>query len=116
MFMKQKCLMVVLILFLAGSNVFAKAEDIDADVMKADANNDGKVSFDEYKTAHEKSLLERFKLKDVNKDGYIDLEEKIVDREKVQAKEKAENEEEINKLREQFEEERIRRKKHFFKY
>ena len=114
--MKQKYLVALTILFLTGSNTFALAEDIDADVMKADTNKDGKVSFDEYKSAHEKSLLERFKLKDTNKDGYIDLEEKVVDKEKRDAKQKAEKEEEVNKIREQLEEERKKRKKHFFKY
>ncbi len=50
--------------------------------MKADANNDGKVSFDEFKAAREQRMEEHFKRRDTNADGYIDETEKKAAREK----------------------------------
>ncbi len=42
---------------------------------EADTNHDGKVSFDEFKAAHEKRLEERFKKLDANGDGSVDKDE-----------------------------------------
>lgn len=44
--------------------------------MKADLNNDGKVSYEEFKAAREKYMEEHFKRRDINGDGFIDAEEK----------------------------------------
>lgn len=44
--------------------------------MNADANNDGKVSYDEFKGAREKHMEEHFKRRDTNSDGFIDQAEK----------------------------------------
>jgi EF hand len=44
--------------------------------MEADANNDGKVSYDEFKAAREKNMEEHFKRRDTNGDGFIDQAEK----------------------------------------
>lgn len=90
--------------------------ETDADVMKADANKDGKVSFEEYKAAHEKKMIVRFKNKDINQDGFIDMEEKVVAKEKREVEKKVKKEAETQALREKYQEERKRRKKHFFKY
>lgn len=51
--------------------------------MKADVNNDGKVSYDEFKAAREKNMEEHFKRRDVNGDGYIDQAEKKAARSKA---------------------------------
>lgn len=95
----------------ATSNIYAETDD----VMQADANNDGKVTFEEYKAAHEATLLERFKRKDINQDGVIDLEEKIVAKEKKQAEQEVKKEEAKEELRQQYREERKRRKRHLYK-
>jgi Ca2+-binding EF-hand superfamily protein len=44
--------------------------------MKADVNNDGKVSYEEFKAAREKHMQEHFKRRDLNGDGFIDENEK----------------------------------------
>ncbi len=44
--------------------------------MEADANKDGKISFDEFKAAREKHMEEHFKRRDTNNDGFIDEAEK----------------------------------------
>lgn len=111
----KKYLIAITLLFIAA-NTFAKAGEADADVMKADANHDGKVSFEEFKAAHEAEMLVRFKDKDVNKDGFIDLEEKVVAQEKQKVEAQAKEEAEAKSLREKYAEEREARKKHFFKY
>jgi hypothetical protein len=113
--MMKKYLIAITLLFIAA-NVFAKAGEADSDVMKADANHDGKVSFEEFKAAHEAEMLARFKDKDVNKDGFIDLEEKVVAQEKQKVEEQAKEEAEAKSLKEKYAEEREARKKHFFKY
>ncbi len=43
---------------------------------KADANNDGKLSYDEFKASREKHMEEHFKKADSNGDGFIDQDEK----------------------------------------
>jgi hypothetical protein len=44
--------------------------------MDADANKDGKISFEEFKAAREKHMEEHFKRRDTNHDGFIDESEK----------------------------------------
>lgn len=50
--------------------------------MKADANQDGKISLDEYKSAREQHMQESFKRKDTNNDGFIDEAERKASKEK----------------------------------
>jgi len=57
--------------------------------MKADVNNDGKVSFEEFKNARMKHMEEHFKRRDVNGDGFIDAEEKKAARERRKAHKKS---------------------------
>ncbi len=112
----MKQLLIAMTLLLVVANALAQSNETDNDVMKADANHDGKVSFEEFKAAHEAEMLARFKDKDVNKDGFIDLEEKVVAQEKQKAEERVKEEAEANSLKEKYAEEREARKKHFFKY
>jgi len=42
----------------------------------ADTNHDGKVSFEEFKAAHDQMLEKHFKRMDANGDGFIDAQEK----------------------------------------
>jgi hypothetical protein len=49
---------------------------------KADTNQDGKISFDEYKAARDQHMQERFKRKDTNNDGFIDEAERNAAKEK----------------------------------
>ncbi|MFW5432665.1 MAG: EF-hand domain-containing protein [Methylophilaceae bacterium] len=56
--------------------------------MKADANNDGKVSYEEFKAARIKHMEEHFKRRDANGDGFIDAAEKKAAREKHKAHKK----------------------------
>lgn len=49
--------------------------------MNADTNNDGKVSFDEFKAAREKHMEEHFKRRDTNADGFIDEAERKASKE-----------------------------------
>lgn len=53
--------------------------------MSADANNDGKVSFEEFKAARIKHMEEHFKRRDLNNDGFIDADEKKAARERRKA-------------------------------
>jgi hypothetical protein len=105
-----------LTILLAVTNVYAELNDTDADVMKADTNKDGKVSFEEFEAAHKAALIERFKSRDINNDGFIDLEEKQVAQEKKKEEQQAEQEEETKKLKEKYAKDRETRKKHFYKY
>lgn len=57
--------------------------------MKADANKDGKVSYEEFKAARMKHMEEHFKRRDLNSDGFIDADEKKAAREKHKAHKKA---------------------------
>lgn len=57
--------------------------------MKADVNNDGKVSYEEFKSAREKHMEEHFKRRDVNGDGFIDDAERKAAREKIKEHHKA---------------------------
>lgn len=49
--------------------------------INADVNNDGKVSYEEFKAAREKHMEEHFKRRDINGDGFIDQDEKKAARE-----------------------------------
>lgn len=57
--------------------------------MKADANKDGKISFEEYKAARDQQMEERFKRKDTNNDGFIDEAERNAAKEKWRAQHQA---------------------------
>lgn len=59
-----------------------KGGETEKPEMKADVNNDGKVSYDEFKAAREKHMEEHFKRRDANGDGYIDETERKAAREK----------------------------------
>lgn len=113
--MKKFYLIALALLFIMGANVHAETHETAADDMKADANKDGKVSFEEFKAAHEEKMIVRFKTKDINEDGFIDLEEKVVAKEKKQAEQQVDKEAERKTLREKYQEDRKKRKKHFFK-
>lgn len=56
---------------------------------RADANHDGKVSYDEFKTAREQHLQEHFKKMDTNGDGFVDRAEAQKARESMREKMKA---------------------------
>lgn len=53
---------------------------------EADANHDGKVSYDEFKAAHEKRMQEHFKKMDANGDGFVDKAEAQKAREMMREK------------------------------
>jgi hemerythrin len=57
--------------------------------MKADINNDGKVSYEEFKTAREKYMEQHFKRMDTNGDGFIDAAEKQAAKENMKKHHKA---------------------------
>lgn len=68
-------------LALAALNVYANHHDgahheSESHEMDADANKDGKVSFDEFKAARDKHMEEHFKRRDSNGDGFIDEAER----------------------------------------
>lgn len=50
---------------------------------KSDLNNDGKLSYDEYRTSHEQRMEKHFKRMDANSDGFVDAGEKQAAREKM---------------------------------
>ncbi len=58
--MKQTHFIGFLILLLAVTNIYADSHETDSNIMKADTNNDGKVTFEEYKAANEESMRKRF--------------------------------------------------------
>ena len=53
-----------------------KGDETEKHEMKADVNNDGKVSYEEFKDARMKHMDEHFKRRDTNGDGFIDAEER----------------------------------------
>ena len=114
--MKLICLIALVALIFTSANVYANMHETDSDIMKVDVNNDGRVSFDEYKAAHEERMHTRFKRRDVNGDGFIDLAEKQVAKEKKQAKHQEDKKAEQQALREKYQDDRKKRKKHFYKY
>lgn len=81
--------------------------------MEADTNGDGKVSYEEFKAARMARMEEHFKRRDKNGDGFIDADEKNAAR--TRAEKRFENEYTRKKSREDYSEERKRRKKHFYK-
>lgn len=113
--MKQINLIGLALLIFIGSNAHAADESIN-DVMKADQNNDGKVSFEEYKAFQDAQMKERFYSKDLNQDGFVDPEEKLIAEEKLEAKQEADKKAAQEEVREGYEEDRKKRKRHFFKY
>lgn len=118
--MRLKLLMALAALVLA-TNVYAHdhaqcQHKSKKGIMQADANKDGKVSFAEFKAAHEARLKERFARKDINNDGFIDLEEKKVAKEKHRKKVQSAKKEKKEALREKYSEDRKKRKRHFYKY
>lgn len=113
--MKQINLSILVMLAFIGGNAYSADETIH-DVMKADQNNDGKVSFEEYKSFHDAQMKERFYSKDLNQDGFVDPEEKLIAVEKLEAKQEAEKKAAQEEVREGYEEDRKKRKRHFFKY
>jgi hypothetical protein len=77
--------LVSLLLALGSVTVYAnhhEGAETEKAEMKADVNNDGKVSYEEFKAAREKHMEEHFKRRDVNGDGFIDEAEKKAAREK----------------------------------
>lgn len=53
-----------------------KDSETEKKEMKADVNNDGKVSYEEFKNLRMKHMDAHFKRRDTNGDGFIDAEEK----------------------------------------
>ena len=53
---------------------------------EADANNDARVSHDEFKAQHEKHMEEMFKKLDANADGFIDEAEQKAGHDKMREK------------------------------
>ena len=56
--------------------------------MRADLNQDGKISYDEFRAAHEKRMEQHFKRMDANGDGFIDQAERQAMHEKWAEKRK----------------------------
>lgn len=54
--------------------------------ISADTDNDGKVSFEEFKNVRMKYMEEHFKRRDTNGDGYIDADERKAARANMKAK------------------------------
>jgi len=69
----------------AATNVMAEEAKPEAHnmMLKADTNNDGKITYDEFKAAHEKRMEEHFKRMDKNGDGAIDESERQAMHEKM---------------------------------
>lgn len=84
--------------------------------MKADTNGDNKVSYEEFKAAHEARLKARFERLDINGDGFVDFKEKKIAKQKQHEKEVAEKEALRESIRQELSEERKKRKRHFFKF
>jgi hypothetical protein len=114
--MKRINLIALSFLIFIGNNVYAEVDETINDVMKADQNNDGKVSFEEYKALHDARMRERFNSKDINQDGFVDVEEKQIAKQKFEEKKEADKKAVTEQIREGYEEDRKKRKKHFFKY
>ena len=53
-----------------------KGSETEKHEIKADVNNDGKVSYEEFKNLRIKHMEPHFKRRDTNSDGFIDAEEK----------------------------------------
>lgn len=114
--MKRINLIAMAVLIFIISNAYAETDETINDVMKADQNNDGKVSFEEYKALHDARMRERFNSKDLNQDGFVDVEEKQIAKQKLEEKQVADKKAATEEMREGYQEDRKKRKKHFFKY
>jgi len=64
---------------------FAEHETSAEHKTKSDTNNDGKISYDEYRAAKEQRTERQFKRMDVNGDGFIDASEQKVAKDKMRA-------------------------------
>lgn len=99
-----------------SASVQAAETGLSSFEMKADTNGDGKVSYEEFRAAHEEKLKARFNRLDANGDGFVDFKETKIAKQK-RAEQKAAKEEAIREeIRKEFSEERKKRKRHFFKY
>lgn len=67
----------------AEDNAVAKTGS--AHKWSADTNNDGKISYDEYRAANEKRSERQFKRMDTNGDGFVDQTEKKAMGDKMRA-------------------------------
>lgn len=79
--MKKTAIMTLLstVLAFGGMSVYANHHEgghAGKHEMNADANKDGKVSFDEFKAVRDSHMKAQFERKDSNKDGFIDETEK----------------------------------------
>jgi hypothetical protein len=72
----------VLVFSTASVYAYNHGGETEKHEMKADANNDGKVSYEEFKAARVKHMEEHFKRRDTNGDGFIDAAERKAAREK----------------------------------
>lgn len=76
--------LIVLGIFISGNAMAEEqAPEVHNRMLSADANNDGKISFDEFKASHEKKLEAHFKRIDTNGDGEIDESERKAMHEKM---------------------------------
>lgn len=87
--MKTVSLALPMLILSLGLTSLAHAEDINKDkhahMKEVDTNNDGKISFEEFKAQHEKHMTERFKKIDTNADGFLDDAERKAAHEKMRA-------------------------------
>jgi len=87
--MKKIFSLVTVLSILAFAAITVNAEDYvetEQHEMKADANKDGKVSFEEFKAARLKHMEEHFNRRDINADGFINAEEKIAARKSIKSR------------------------------
>jgi len=85
-FRKTAVLATMLSLFAFGSAYAVDGEGCHKHgdgMKKADTNNDGKLSYDEYRTSHEQRMEKHFKRMDANSDGFVDAGEKQAARDKM---------------------------------
>lgn len=70
----------IMLAMLTAGHAFAEDTTTDnarpAHDLKADTNQDGKISYDEFRASHEKRMEATFKRMDANGDGFIDEAEK----------------------------------------
>ena len=85
---KTSALVAMLSVFAAGFAYAGDGEGCDKHGQKgamknADTNSDGKLSYDEFRTSHEKRIEKHFKRMDANSDGFVDAMEKQAARDKM---------------------------------